>query len=192
MITVAATAGLAVPTADAQLVAANRTFFPGNEPGDRLGAAMAVGDFNGDGYDDLAVGVPDEDFGSGVDRAGQVRTYLGGPGGISDESALSAVFFESELLGGEIGAGHRFGAALAAADFDLDGFDDLAIGIPGQTVDGEINAGAVAVVWGGLPTGIDRSRALFFDQSVLTGSAEAGDQFGASLAAGRLGNEEHP
>ncbi|MEM8997601.1 MAG: hypothetical protein AAGF23_22640, partial [Acidobacteriota bacterium] len=37
-----------------------------------------------------------------------------------------------------------------------------------------------------------RSRSLLFDQSFLTGTAEAGDQFGASLAAGRLGNEEHP
>ena len=38
----------------------------------RLLLSATYGDFNGDGYDDLAVGVPDEDLGSIVD-AGAVN-----------------------------------------------------------------------------------------------------------------------
>ena len=39
------------------------------EPGDRFGESLAVGDFDNDGFMDLAIGVPDEDFGS-VESAG--------------------------------------------------------------------------------------------------------------------------
>jgi hypothetical protein len=37
------------------------------ETGDQFGAALAVGDFNGDPFDDLAVGTPREDVGATVD-----------------------------------------------------------------------------------------------------------------------------
>ncbi len=36
----------------------------GSEVGDRFGAALAAGDFNGDGLNDVAVGVPIEAIGS--------------------------------------------------------------------------------------------------------------------------------
>ncbi|OEV25562.1 hypothetical protein AN219_25635, partial [Streptomyces nanshensis] len=37
-----------------------------NEEGDEFGKALAAGDVNGDGYADIAVGVPGEDIGSGA------------------------------------------------------------------------------------------------------------------------------
>lgn len=37
------------------------------EFGDRFGYAVAVGDFDNDGYDDLAIGAPDEAFGNELD-----------------------------------------------------------------------------------------------------------------------------
>lgn len=41
----------------------------------------------------------------------------------------------------------RFGAALASGDFDSDGFADLAIGVPGESIRGR-RAGAVHVLYG--------------------------------------------
>ncbi len=51
-------------------------------------------------------------------------------------------------------ANDRFGAALATADFDRDGFDDLAVGIPGEDVGG-VNRGGFAMLTG------DAGRSLF-------------------------------
>ena len=49
------------------------------ETSDHFGAAMTHGDFNGDGYQDLAIGVPHEDIGT-VHDAGAVDATGGGRG----------------------------------------------------------------------------------------------------------------
>jgi hypothetical protein len=52
------------------------------EPGDHFGAALAAFDVNDDGFDDLVIGVPDEDLGSVVD-AGLVLVLHGSPSGLT-------------------------------------------------------------------------------------------------------------
>jgi hypothetical protein len=88
------------------------------------------------------------------------------------------VFFQgSGGVGGSLEAGDQFGSAVAKGDFDGDGIFDLAVGAPGETVGTDFAAGAVNVLMGsagGLTGG------PLFTQS----NAEAGDQFGAALAAG--------
>ena len=49
---------------------------------DQFGSALTTGDVDGDGYDDLAIGVPNEDL-EGVDNAGAVQVMYGGNGGAS-------------------------------------------------------------------------------------------------------------
>ena len=42
----------------------------------------------------------------------------------------------------------RFGASLAAQDFNADGYDDLAIGVPGEDLGSITDSGAVQILYG--------------------------------------------
>lgn len=57
------------------------------EAGDAVGAALASGDFDGDGYDDLAVGAPSEDVGN-TSNAGLVNVIFGSAGGLETRSVF--------------------------------------------------------------------------------------------------------
>lgn len=161
------------------------------ELGDRFAAALAAGDFDDNGCDDLAIGTPFEDIGAGEDAivdSGAVTILVGGPFGLG-----AGPFFDQDSdLGGEIAgvreAGDRFGAALVAGDFDLDGFDDLAVGVPGENLVGLIDAGAVNVLFGS-GAGLSGSRDVVYFRGgggELPGSPEEGEQLGFALAAGEL------
>lgn len=147
------------------------------EPGDLFGRSLAIGDFDGDGFDDLVIGV----YGEGG-RAGGVHALRGSAGGLT---AVGASFFDQDTLGveGTREAGDEFGRSLVAGDFDADGFDDLAIGVPGE---GGF-AGGVNVLYGSA-SGLGAARDQFWNQPAtgLGGSAEPLEEFGRALATGDL------
>ena len=150
------------------------------EDGDKFGSVLTDGDFNNDGFDDLAIGVPNEGLGSKVD-AGVVHVIYGSVTGL--DTSGSQVWTLTNCMVGQISkAGDKFGAALAASRYSGDGFDDLAIGIPGRDVGGKIDAGAVVVLYGPLTT--TGSQFWTQDSMGIVDSAEAGDRFGSSLADG--------
>ncbi len=149
------------------------------EEGDNFGRALAAGDFNNDGFEDLAIGVPFEDLG-GIQGAGAVNVIYGFRGGLF---AFGDQIWgqDSVGIGGRGDVGDNFGEALATGDFDNDGFEDLAIGVPGENG----NAGAVNVIYGG-PGGLASTGSQIWRQGSggIAGQANEGDNFGRALAAG--------
>ena len=152
------------------------------QSGDTFGASLTAGDFDGDGFWDLAIGVPFEDVQGQID-AGAVNVLRGSASGLV---SLNDVFLHQDTDGVDNVAepNDNFGAAVAAGDFNGDGFVDLAVGIPGESYSGTVHAGAVAVLRGSA-TGLNGINDQFFvaGNSKLPGSARANARFGASLAA---------
>jgi hypothetical protein len=140
-----------------------------------LSTSDAGADFSNDGVADLAIGVPGENG-----SAGAVTVLYGAGGGLSGNG--SQLFTQ---VGGTPEVGDLFGAALAAGDFDNDGFADLAVGAPGEAVGAANLAGAVSVLYGSAG-GLSTAWGQLFTQ--VAGTVEATDQFGAQLAAGDFNN----
>jgi len=140
------------------------------------------GDFNRDGYADLAVGIPGEDALGRADSGAVLVTY-GGPSGLSWNSADTQALWPGDEHGtpGVAEAGSRFGSSLASGDFNGDGMGDLAVGAPGANG----YAGAVYVVYGS-PAKLNhgtRGRVFRQGDGGVADVAEAGDGFGRTLAA---------
>ncbi|NEO67375.1 MAG: hypothetical protein F6J98_46305 [Moorea sp. SIO4G2] len=105
-----------------------------------------MGDFNNDGYDDLAVGSPYEDINSITD-GGSVNIIYGSVFGLTttgnqfwsqDVSRVNDIAEEYD----------NFGASLGVQDFNGDGYDDLAIGVPGEDLGGILDSGATQILYG--------------------------------------------
>jgi FG-GAP repeat protein len=165
------------------------------EPNDRFGFSLAAGDFNGDGFADLAVGVPFEDFTisnpspTTFTDLGAVQVVYGSADGLDPTGAK-----QSDLLVGDplrYGNSNQFGFALAAANFGKGGATDLAVGSPGEDI-ALTNDGSVAIFYGH-PTGIDLGSTTFFAQGSPGVRGEPSDEeaFGTALTAANFGKSRH-
>ncbi|WP_431043472.1 FG-GAP-like repeat-containing protein [Streptomyces sp. P1-3] len=103
----------------------NSTGVPGTaENGDYFGGTTSAGDFNGDGYADLAVGAPGEDVSSDTD-GGTTEIIWGSATGLAGGTTIADPAPHDH---------DRFGAAVAAGDFDGDAKTDLVVGDSSATL----------------------------------------------------------
>lgn len=177
---------------------------------DLFGATLAQGDFDGDGFADLAVGAPQEAVGS-VSWAGAVQVLRGSAAGLT---AAGSQTWTQDSPGVADQPEYRrapdysypdaFGSSLATGDVDNDGFADLAIGVRGETVEGSCTdatqlcsqpaygAGAVHVLYGSAAglTAIDSEfwhqntpgvRGTAWARSNVDDELEAGEGLGSAL-----------
>jgi hypothetical protein len=167
---------------------------------DEFGYALAVGDYNNDLVDDVAVGVPFENIGA-IQDAGAVNVLNGSvvpdiePGG-GLTGAGSQLFWQGAAgVAGSAEAGDVFGIALGAGDFDSADASpdaDLAVGVVGEDIGAIRDAGAVTVLYRALPAGgLSGAGSQLFWQGAagVAGSAEADDGLGFGLAAGDFDND---
>jgi len=159
--------------------------FDSAEAGDLFGREVAVGDFNNDGYDDLAVGIPGEDDTGAVHviygSANGLHQWLGRTNQLWTQNS-PGMFDSAETF-------DSFGRSVAVGDFNNDGYDDLAVGIPGENS----NSGATHVIYGsanGLHQWLGRTNQLWTQNSPgMFDSAEAGDFFGQTVTVGDFNND---
>jgi len=127
----------------------------GINSGDESGRSVSsAGDFNGDGYDDLIIGVSRADP-NGKSNAGESYVVFGKAGGFGASLELSSLLSSN---GGDgslgfvingIAVGDFSGYSVSSAgDFNGDGFDDLIIGAYRADPNGKSNAGESYVVFG--------------------------------------------
>ncbi len=125
-------------------------------------AVSAVGDIDGDGTEDFAVGAPQS-------RENRAYLFTGVPAGELSLGAADVRFYsagEPDEAGYDIGGG----------DIDGDGYGDLVIGAPGS----QLSAGGARLALGPLEGAVDLAT-----QGLLVGGA-AGDRAGESLEVSDL------
>jgi len=149
---------------------------------DRFGFSIAsLGDLDGDGIPDLAVGAPVTKTGSSYRETGAVHILFMNASGSIRESAL----IPTDASGGpDVPVDSRFGSSVAGVgDFDGDGVPDLAVGAPGdESQTGAISRGAVHLLM--LNTDGTVKNSVKIADDVNGGPAlQDLDDFGSSVAA---------
>jgi FG-GAP repeat len=159
-----------------------------SQAGDRFGDVLAVGNFNGYAFPDLAIGLPRADL-SGTDAGAAVVVYGSSLGLFPAGIIVPASQLWSQSSPGVQGVAegfNEFGAALTIGDFNGAGRSDLAVGVPGEaTVFASQDNGGVNILYGS-DDGLNATGNQFWSQGStgILGAPEAFNRFGAALAAG--------
>ena len=143
---------------------------------DAFGVSVAnMGDLNGDGWDDLAVGAHLDDAG-GSNRGAVHIVYMAENGFVSSAVEVN----DNTANGPELGNGYWFGYAVEnIGDFDGDGVNDLAVGTPLDSDAGN-QRGAVHIMFMN-SDGSVKSTVEIDDETTNGPELSDSDRFGRSI-----------
>ncbi len=179
------------PTAHDQLWHQGRKGVKGAlEKGDKLGWSLASGDFDRDGFADLAIGIPREDVGAKKD-SGAVQVLYGSPAGLT--ATGDQVWHQgTKGVPGRSGEADGFGEQLAVGDFDGDGYADLVVSVAGEDAGEKHNAGRVVMLRGSA-TGLTSVGAQSWGEGSagIASKPRSNEMFGYRLAAGDVNGDGH-
>jgi hypothetical protein len=130
-----------------------------------------IADFDKDGYGDIAIGNSEDS-----DNRGAVTIWRGGHSGPGSSTRLTQA---TAGISGGPEAEDLFGDSVSAGDVNGDGYQDLAIGVPGEALGNIAYAGGVHVLKGG-SGGLTGSGSAWFDRNTtgVPGTAVLDDNFG--------------
>ncbi len=148
---------------------------------DRFGRSVAsLGDIDGDGVGDMAVGAVLDDDGGGFDRGAVWILFLNTDGTVKSHQKIS------DTAGGFTGIldnGDWFGGSVASlGDLDGDGVGDLAVGATGDDDGGE-GRGAVWVLLLNTDGTVKSQQKISDNEGGFTGTLDDVDRFGRSVAS---------
>ena len=144
--------------------------------GSQFGVSIsAIGDLDGDGVTEIAVGSPKDNYGSGNYGAFYVL-FLNSNGTVKSQKKISS---STPGLTGYISANDHFGRGITAlSDFDGDGINEIAVGSPNYNN----SNGAIYIVSLDTAANVKSVTRITENQGGFTGNLDANDQFGLDLA----------
>lgn len=147
--------------------------------GGQFGSAIvSVGDIDGDGIEDIAVGAPR--LGPSTNQGVVYVLFLNRNGTVKDTSKIG---FGLGGFAGAIGSQSRFGASLAfLGDLDSDGTFELAVGSPKKTVQ-SASEGSVWILSINSSGIVQKSTEITTGKGGFTGTLSVDEGFGFSLAS---------
>ena len=148
--------------------------------GAEFGASVvSMGDLNGDGITELAVGSP-HDADGGYQTGAVWVLSVNHDGTVGSHQKISDL---AGNFGGELDVGDFFGFGVAAiGDLDQDGVGDLVVGAPGDD-DGGFRHGAIWIMFLNGDGTVKRHQKISDTQGGFEGKLEYNEWFGASVAS---------